>query len=136
MQRRRYGALFFVGTMMLTSALPLMSLLSCSIPLSCPFLLTGRRWFASKSQNEMSDNFQFQQLAADTLPPLAEATQHRVRRAQELVAKLGDGASVLDVGCSDGTILAPFVGRLKVHGIDGSDALVAAARAKGILARG
>ena len=83
----------------------------------------------------MSDNFQFQQLAADTIPPLAEAPQHRVRRAQELVAKLGDGASILDVGCSDGTILAPFVGRLKVHGIDGSDALVEAARAKGILAR-
>jgi 2-polyprenyl-3-methyl-5-hydroxy-6-metoxy-1,4-benzoquinol methylase len=83
----------------------------------------------------MSDNFRFQQLAAHTIPPLAEATPHRVRRAQEMVATLHDGARVLDVGCSDGAIMAPFVGRFEVHGVDASEALVAAAQAKGIRAR-
>lgn len=83
----------------------------------------------------MSDNFRFQRLAARTIPPLAEATPHRVRKAQTLLAELDDGARVLDVGCSDGSIMAPFVGRLEVHGVDASEMLVAAAQAKGMLAR-
>jgi ubiquinone/menaquinone biosynthesis C-methylase UbiE len=84
----------------------------------------------------MSDAFEFQRRVADSAAPGAHselmAGGDRIRKVRKLVAALPRGSSILDVGCSDGTILSPFSKDLQVHGVDGSQALVDVAATKGV----
>ncbi len=55
----------------------------------------------------------------------------RVQKCRRLFSEFPSG-KVLDVGCGDGAILAPLRDRHELHGVDVSEAAVAAARASGV----
>jgi SAM-dependent methyltransferase len=58
----------------------------------------------------------------------------RISKARSFIDDLPSGSSILDVGCSDGAMLEPFVGRLEVHGVDASRELVDVANSRGLRA--
>ena len=61
----------------------------------------------------------------------ARYAAHRAGLIVELGARLGPGASVLDLGCGDGIMAAPLTGYgLRYRGVDASEGMVAAARAR------
>jgi SAM-dependent methyltransferase len=59
----------------------------------------------------------------------------RVRKVRKLFSQLPEGGKVLDVGCADGGILAPFAGRMEIHGVDISPGLIEKALKNGLKAR-
>ena len=65
-----------------------------------------------------------------------EATEKepRVIKVREMLAKIPSGQRLLDVGCADGSIIAPQAGRLQAYGVDFSQSFVDLACAKGIRA--
>jgi len=66
-------------------------------------------------------------------------TVTRVRMMRELVTTCLDEArgrpTILDVGCADGGICAPFAGRAELHGLDVNDEFLKAAEANGMKAQ-
>jgi SAM-dependent methyltransferase len=83
-------------------------------------------------------SFDLQRLAAATGLGSAMAEREattgsaRVAKARAFVGSLPTGSRILDIGCGNGWILAPFIGSLRVCGIDGHEEYVRSARAKGI----
>ena len=72
--------------------------------------------------------------ARDYYTPDFKIDGARVGKVRKLFSKLPPG-KVLDVGCGNGMILSPLVGRHEIYGLDISEMAVAQANAAGVNAR-
>jgi SAM-dependent methyltransferase len=76
---------------------------------------------------------ELQHIVAQKHVEIYEASGPRIEKVRQLVAGFKDRKKVLDVGCADGSILAPFAKVHELHGVDISEGLIAKASAAGII---
>jgi len=77
---------------------------------------------------------ELQHIVAQKHVEIYEASGPRIEKVRQVFAGFKDRKKVLDVGCADGSILAPFVQTHELHGIDISEGLAAKACVAGIRA--
>src|SRR5260221_12131463 len=77
---------------------------------------------------------ELQDIVAQKHVGVYEASGPRIEKVRQVFAGFKDKKKVLDVGCADGSILAPFVLAHELHGVDISKGLVAKACAAGVRA--
>jgi len=77
---------------------------------------------------------ELQHLVAQKHVEIYEASGPRIEKVRRVFAGFKDKKKVLDVGCADGSILAPFAQIHELHGVDISEGLVTKACAVGIQA--
>lgn len=58
----------------------------------------------------------------------------RIDKVRQVIAGFKDRKKILDVGCANGSVLAPFVQQHELHGVDISENFLAMARAVGFQA--
>src|SRR5260221_13014585 len=75
---------------------------------------------------------ELQDIVAQKHVGVYEASGPRIEKVRQVFAGFKDKKKVLDVGCADGSILAPFVLAHELHGVDISKGLVAKACAAGV----
>lgn len=77
---------------------------------------------------------ELQHIVAQKHVEIYEVGGPRIEKTRQIFAGFSDRKKVLDVGCADGSILAPFAKAHELHGVDISEGLVAKACAAGIRA--
>jgi len=77
---------------------------------------------------------ELQHLVAQKHVEIYEASGPRIEKVRQVFSGFRERKKVLDVGCADGSILAPFVKAHELHGVDISEGLVGKACAAGIRA--
>ncbi len=75
---------------------------------------------------------ELQRIVAEKHVDIYCAAGPRIEKVRKLFAAFKDKKKVLDVGCADGSILAPLAKTHELHGVDISEGLAAKARKFGI----
>lgn len=72
-----------------------------------------------------------QQRAADIDPNLYDSSGPRENKVRRIIGAFPAGQKILDVGCANGALLAPFARKHELHGVDISSSLLNAATRAG-----
>lgn len=82
----------------------------------------------------MTVSSMFQHKISERDNDLYIAAGPRTNTVRNVFAQFATRKKILDIGCADGTILAPFAQRHEIHGIDISEKFISKAKAAGVQA--